>query len=488
MSNTFKPTLFGTTVFNTLGKSVFYFFVFLTSFITSRQLGKSEFGEIQYIMLFVNLSWLFLNLGYPSVLARNFAQAFLGKQVAILKKLLQYTFIALSITLCCTIAVLSYIFFNNSALFPIGIILLLGALQIVLSYAQVLAQSIYAYKKIFILNTFASVVGILFLLWRLPQHGAIAYIYTFLLVNGILCIGYAFIVFKAVWALKAKEGSSFKLPPLFSLLKSSLYFGISSILATILWQRFELTLLKQYINYSDLAIYSIAFSVLALFMEPLKLATSSLLYYFASIAHNQQEASASFDRFFKHFTWFVIFIGVFIYFHAEPIVSIIYTYKYIESAIYLKILLIGMIPGTCSYAIMNMHVGLGKSKFLLIQDVLSALLFLVGLYIGVNNYGILGAAWAKSLVVLVSVSLGIWYTSFRLRFKVPYWSIIKSLIITLIIVIPFQELWESNIILLSVKGILLFSLYAILSWYSNTIDKTWVKTTLSRIIAAIRKN
>lgn len=481
MRNTVKPTLFNTTVFNTLGKIVFYLFIFFTSYFTSRSLSKAAFGEIQYIMLIINLSWLFLNLGFPNVLGRNFAQAFLNQQVKALFQLIQYAFTAMGITLVLSVGVLLYLFLNNLAVVNMGILIILACSQILLGYLQVLVQSVYAYKKVFIINVVVAIIGIAFLIRGLPLYGAAAYIYTYLLVNGLLCLAYGSTVFMAVKGVKIlPTPSRFVLPPAKAIYKTSLYFGVSAILATILWQRFELSILKEYIDYSELAVYSIAFSVLSLFMEPLKLATGSLLYYFAGIAHQQEQASLTFERFFKHFSWLVIFMGVFIYFNAEQIVTLIYTYKYVESALYLKILLVGMVPGTCSYVLMNMHVGLGKSRFLLMQDIVCALLFLIGLYVGIQNDGLTGAAWAKSIVVLLSVALGLWYTSFRLQFKVPYLPLLKALALTFILIAPFQGILENNILFLLGKGALLFALYFAVSWYFNLIDRTLVKDTLNR--------
>lgn len=481
MSNTVKPSLFNTTVFNTLGKIVFYLFVFFTSYITSRSLSKAAFGEVQYIMLIINLLWLFLNLGYPNVLGRNFAQAFLNCHVRGLLTLLQYALAALSITLVISIGVLLYLFLNNLSVSNIGVIVILGCSQILLSYLQVLVQSVYAYKKVFIINVMAAVGGILFLVTGLPLYGAAAYIYTYLLVNGLLCVGYGITVLTAVKGIKGLPATSgFELPGRKAIYKTSLYFGVSAILATILWQRFELGVLKQYIDYSELAVYTIAFSVLALFTEPLKLATGSLFYYFAGIAHHKEQASLTFERFFKHFSWLVIFMGGFLYFNAEQIVTLIYTYKYVESAGYLKILLVGMVPGTCSYVVMNMHVGLGRSKFLLTQDIVCALLFLAGLYMGIQNNGLVGAAWAKSAVVLLSVASGLWYTSFRLQFKVPYFSLLKALGLTFLLIAPFQGVLENSVWFLLCKGVVLFALYFALSWYFNLIDQTLVKDSLNR--------
>ncbi|MES2727251.1 MAG: oligosaccharide flippase family protein [Bacteroidota bacterium] len=481
MSNPVKPTLFNTTVFNTLGKIVFYLFIFFTSYFTSRSLSKAAFGEIQYIMLIINLSWLFLNLGFPNVLGRNFAQAFLNQHVKGLYKLIRYAVLAMGITLGMSIGVLLFLFLNNLAVTNMGIIIILGCSQILLSYLQVLVQSVYAYKKVFIINIMVAVVGISFLIIGLPRYGASAYIYTYLLVNGLLCLGYGSTVFIAVKTMKVlPKAKHFELPTTKAIYKTSLYFGVSAILATIVWQRFELSILKEYVDYSELAIYTIAFSVLSLFMEPLKLATGSLLYYFAGIAHHKEQASLTFEKFFKHFSWLVIFIGVFIYFNAEQIVTLIYTYKYVESALYLKILLVGMVPGTCSYVIMNMHVGLGKSRFLLAQDIVCALLFLIGLYIGIQNNGLMGAAWAKSIVILLSVALGLWYTSFRLGFKVPYLSLLKAIALTFLLIAPFQGVLENSILFLFGKGALLFALYFALSWYLHLIDRTLVKDTLNR--------
>lgn len=450
------------TLLHFLTRIIFYVFVFVAGYISSRALSRHDFGELQYISLWVNLSWIFLGLGIPNTISRYFTRAFSSGNIQNIHKLVKYSSVALVMTLLLTSAlfILLYRFVHiNISFFPV---LLMALSQCMLIYLQVFMQGLYRYKTTLLYNIVVSVTGTVFLLATINVCGAVAYVYTILLVNVILCLGYGFTIIKAIKTV-VPESREYEEIPVNTLIRTSLFYAASAILAGILWQRFEISVLKQFFGYEKIAIYSIAFTVVALFAEPLKMLPGVLTYYFAGISDEGDKVAAQFSRYFKHFSCLVIFCGIFIWADARSIVTLLYTDKYLDSVYILRVLLIGIVPGICSYVLIHMHIGLGKAKFLMIQDLVSAVLFLFLFFLGNYYWQLPGIAWAKSIAMLVNVILGLWYTSYRLKFKVPYIPVLFSLLLSAVMVLPLSGVASSSILFLIMKGFVLFALYILIS-------------------------
>ncbi|MES2558816.1 MAG: polysaccharide biosynthesis C-terminal domain-containing protein [Bacteroidota bacterium] len=462
-----------------MARIIFYVFIFISGYIASRELTTERFGELHYVTFLINVLWMFTNLGIPNVLSRYFPQAFQHQHPGSILQLLKVAVIAFILT-GVLVGFSFYYFFEKAAIvLPLFPLMVFACSQFLLTYLNVFIQSIYRYRTTFWMNVIACIAGTLCLYLTIPVYGALAYIWSFVLVHLILSAGYIVTISKAIKDVKPAK-SDFVLPGTPQLLKVALYFAVSAILAGMVWQRFELSILKNYFDYAHLALYGVAFTVIALFAEPLKLIPGVLLYYFANMGDKHREASEQFELFFKHFCWLVIFIGTFIWFDAEHIITLLYTDKYVESAYYVKILLPGIIPGVCSYALMSTHVGLGKARFLLIQDILTATIFL-GLAFGlIHTFGLEGAAWAKSLAIGFSVTTGLLYTHFRLKYAVPFQSLFLSVVFSMLLVAPFQETWSETWILIVVKFLVAFILYCIISWYTRTIDQSVVRKLMGR--------
>lgn len=474
MSGQPKIRLVNITILNFLARIIFYVFIFISGYIASRVLSTEGFGQLHYVTFLINVIWMFTNLGIPNVLSRYFPQAYQQQHQGSVLQLLKMAGIAFVLTNV-LVGLLFYYFIQRAGIeLPMFPLFVFASSQFLLTYLNVFIQSVYRYRTTFWMNVVACIAGTACMLFTIPVFGVLAYLWSFVLVYLILSVGYIITIGKAIKDIQPQP-SDFKLPDRRQLLKVAVYFAVSAILAGMVWQRFELSILKNYFDYAHLAVYGVAFTVIALFAEPLKLIPGVLLYYFANIGDKHQEASAQFSMFFKHFCWLVIFIGIFIWFDAQHIIILLYTDKYLESAYYVKILLPGIIPGVCSYALMSTHVGLGKARFLFIQDIITATIFL-GLAFGlIHNFGLEGAAWAKSVAIGFSVTMGLIYTHFRLKYTVPFQSLFLSVVISMLLIAPFQETFSVTWIGIGLKFIVAFMLYAIISWFTNTIDRSVVR-------------
>jgi O-antigen/teichoic acid export membrane protein len=474
--------LFNITLLNFLSKIVFYLFVFAVGIISSRKLTSHAFGEVQFLSFLVGLSWMGLNFGLPGMLAKFWPSAVLKHNGKLILQLLKRAFLTACISIIAHIIFVIIIYQIVIIHIPFVHLMLWTFSNIALSVTTVFMQATYRYKQSFYLNLVACLLGLGFLLIAFSHLQQLAYLYCFIIVNLFLSIGYCLLLSKFLYTIKDEtESGHEEIPPANNWLKTSAYFAISAILAGILWQRFELSLLKHYYNFDQLAVYAIAFTLVSLFAEPLKLIPSGLLYFFSGIKYQQEEASAKFSDFFIHFVWLVSFCGSFVYTHMDDMVVLFYTDKYAAAAEYARYLLIGFIPGICGYVFMNMHTGLGKARFLFIQDSLCALLFITGLGFAIPWFGLIGAALTKSAVMIISVIIGAWYTHHHLRYDLPIIKPLLSFLIAFVLVYLSREMFAENLILLLIKAAILFGLYLMISLPLGLIRKDLINETMGRI-------
>jgi len=467
-----KPSiqLVNITILNFLARIFFYVFLFAVSYITSRKLSASHFGEVQYINTAINFAWLFFSFGFPTALSRIFTKQIIDRNKPALKRLLLSSCIS-SVLITTPAVSLIYYGFNASVLtVPVWHLIALLCSQFVLNFTQLLNYAAFNYKNAFLANAIAPAIGIVYLIIFLPCRNILACIEMFTLVNIIMVIILGIGLIKKIKVLNDQLNETEKQPiDWHKIGVKSLFFGVSAILASLVWQRSEFFVLKHYFTFEALAVYSISFTLLSLIAEPLKLIPSVLLNYFAGIK-TQTHGSQQFSMFLQHYCWLVVFAGIFMASHTVVLVEIIYTSKYIESADYLKILLIGMIPGICSYAVMNTHVGLGKSTFLLIQDFITATIFMLLLFWFVQTANMQGVAWAKTIAVIFSVSMGLVYTHYQLKFHIPFQPIIFSVLLASSLIVTTQFIMIGSLFLLASKGVILFGLYVFVSYKLRIVN------------------
>ncbi len=463
------------TLYNFIGRIGFFIFLFFAGLYSSRVLSASDFGKAQYFIWMVNFTWLVLSFGGTSSIVRHLSSAFRKNQVQVIRQMIRF---ALLMTLISTIAAITtwilYSRYNQYYFSTFAYTLLIT--QFAVNYLQTLMASLYRYRSLFFINTFVSVSGIVLLLLLLPEYKLEAYLGVLTIVNMLLLAGYVFEILRIYFRIKhnkdtVSEPVTEDIPPFRQLLKTSAYFGLSAILAAILWQRTELYFIRLQLDFSSIAVYGVALSLIALFAEPFRIIPGGLLTYFAGIHEDKELINVQFSRFFSHFVWAVVFVLLFVWFNADQLVSAVYTDRYYQSAALIKILLIGFIPGICSYVMMNMHTGLSKARFLLWQDLLSASVFLVLIYFLISADGLIGVAWAKALAMCFSVAAGVWYTRFKLHISFPVKNILLSFILAILVHWLTGFISVGGLQGLAIKMVLAFVCYFSISYWLKILAR-----------------
>ena len=472
-----KPALVNITVYNFLSRIVFYLFLFLSWIYASRVFDKEHFGHAQYISWLVNFAWLIFNAGGPATI-NHYISGYTHSS----KLLGRFTiFIVLFSIITAGLAWFVLTGYLEYSYFKIGFVCLLALF--VANYLQGFMQMRFLFIELFYVSVIASFAGLV-LLWKLlPVYGVEGYIITFTIFHCILVIGYAYYLIKYKRSVEKDIPND---PDVKSLLKTAIYFAISTALSVILWQRTEFWFIRHYLSLEAIGTYSIAFSLITMSTEFLRILPGPLLTYFAALRDDKEEVRRRLFNFMRYFAWIVVFVCLFTAIEAESLTSIIFTKKYLDSVACTRILMIGFIPGVCSYVLMHLHVGLGRSRFLMIQDGISAITFLFLCVTMIPTFALEGAAWAKATTMVLTATLGFIYTSVKLKLTLPYTQIMGSVFIALLIMIPIQTILNDNLFLLVIKAILTFIVYACISLITGIIEILTMKRIAKEVITSLR--
>jgi O-antigen/teichoic acid export membrane protein len=467
MNNSTKINVANITIYNFLSRIVFYIFVFGASVYTSRNLPAEQFGQLQYINFSIVMLWTLFNFGSLATFQRFYAAAFRNYEVAHLAMLKRFLFCSsLTSTIVAFVVWYAFAYFTNSHISVFVLLLMIS--QFLSNYFQSAAQSTFRYKTLAIGNLIICMLGGILIWITLPMYGMDGYIYTFIITNAL------FIIWNLYVFMNAKpEGSPNQTMELTYkiLLRNAMTLAASSILAAVLWQRTEFYFIKKYSGYTELAAYSIALSVLALSLEIFRILPGAMMGFFSAHRQDKERASDVYFRFMRYMQWLVVFVAFFVFVHAREIIIYIYSSTYADSYYYLKVLIVGYSLGALSFLTMQLHIGLGKNRFLLQQDFFAAILVIVACFLFIPIYGSESAAWIKSIVVALTAISGFVYHSGKLKITFPLKHLFTCVITAAVVVIPLSGFLQANLWWLIGKAGLLFFLYTLLSFYVGIIDK-----------------
>ncbi len=216
-------------------------------------------------------------------------------------------------------------------------------------------------------------------------------------------------------------------------IKYTLDMWFALIIGAIIWSRFEIYFLKEYISIDVVAYYSVALTFALIINQIPSLITGPLLPYFST-----QFELKNFDHItciYNIYTLMlslIIFPLVFITASLLPVmIPYIYGGKYFESIIPAQLL---VISSSMSFAAAGtpLMMALGKSRFMSIGGIYGAILLIVSCIIFIPNYGVTGAAFSRSLSQICMIILGTYYIHKKLNTHFPFISIIKILFYSLL--------------------------------------------------------
>lgn len=463
------------TVYNFVTKLLVAAFFLVMSTYAARVLPDQELGKAQYLTWIVSMLWLFLSLGGANALQRMVAEAFMKQQAKRIKKLIMIGMITAVIATALAITAVVAI---PGIEFKV-LLMALIAVQFAMLFLQAIVQSLFLYRPIFWIHLPAIGGALCLLFWMLPIYGIEAYLWTHICFNLILAGGYVFLVLASSNKLvvNAKEGDGISLKEWVS---TCAYFAGSAILAAALAQRPEVYVIEEQLGLRSVAEYGIALNVVMLIMEPFKMLAGGMQSYFAGTAHQESLTKVQFQEFFRHYSWMVIFAATALWVEHRSILTFLYTDTYLSSAPALQWLIPGIAFGALTHVIMHVLVGMKRVRFLVIQDIVVAVLFLVGIF-GIQTTSITQFALVKTGTFVCSFLSVATYMIVRLKWGFPIVSLIRNTILSAFILFLVSQLsWEGigyTVLRVSVA----FACYALLSWKLYLIDRKLVVRVMNTL-------
>ncbi len=470
--------LLSSTFFNFLNRVFLILSSFLLGLYASRFLSTSEFGTAQFINWNATFIWMIANMGIPSLLNRFVPGPNGNKKF---NQLLIHSFRMLALALVLAFMLTVVITGIDDSYLAVTIALV--GIHMLNYFLVSWMQSLLLYKRVFLVQGAASastlVIGGLFI----PVFGLNGFIFCLFWLHTV---SFGFLIFYFVKQIKYRQANvdlnfSDELDQKL-IVRTTAYFAVSAVLASLLWQRCEYYFIKQELSQTSIALYAVAFSVISLATEPFRLLTGTFTTYFARHFNLQSNPSDMFTTMFRFIWIFTVFTSVFLWVFTDQILLFFYPKEYIACVSLIKILLPGVFLGVCSYVVMSYHVAAGKARFLLTQDSIAALILIGLVLFAVRFYpDIESIAMARSVALAATVVLGLIYSIVRLNLKFPFYAMGMSFLISAVLIGTSFFLKPSGWFQVSLFGLGSFITYLLLLAMFRVVTPEEVKLLKTQV-------
>jgi O-antigen/teichoic acid export membrane protein len=451
-----------------------YLFSFIYSILAARYLNVNDFGMLSLGISILGVGMTLAQLGITYA-ARRFVSFYVSKgDFGRIKGTLIISYV-ISISGGFLIGTLLFFasdqisawFFHNEALSPI---LKIFAIIIPFSTFVLVSNEVFiAFKKPFykaaVETLMDKVVRVLLLLLVIAFGGTVLHV----------SIAYLFGIFLAVIAssffLYKVSQSSLKSKAVYNygeIIAFSMPLFFASVFAELM-RRFDKLLVGHFMTSSDVGIYSIAFTFAELMS--IGLVALSLLYYPIIAGFLQKQKKKLIGQMFESITRlsFIITFPIFllIILFAEETLNILYGPSYMPGRIALIILSFGTMISVFLGPTMYTLEVFKEPKKIFYVIVFTALLNLILDLILIPQYGIVGAAAAATISVIVQSIIFFHLTKkkIEIRFRLDYYlKYVASGFISIILIFVLKNIIRinNNIFILILFGVSFIASYGIL--------------------------
>lgn len=367
----------------------------------ARYLGPSDYGKLAYVLAVVAFFQVITNLGLEGIVVREISQ-----RESDVGEILGTTFLmrfivgVISWVGLVIFMIITYGFNNENmwlALF-IGGSLIFQSVDTIDLWFQSLSQSRRTVLAKFFALTISTSFRIILILIKAPLvYFAVAFGLEFAITALALFLSYQKFKCNQSWKFSFRKRGM-------TLLSESWPLIISSISIT-LYSRIDQVLIRNFLGESELGIYS---AVILLstgwYFVPAILYTSLLPSMTKIKSLNEEIYLNRLSKMFRFFIVISLAISIITCFQSENLIRLIYGDRFIKGAKVLSIHIFTTIP-----VFLGMGAGLWiiierKTKLILLQTTVGAILSVLANFLLIPLFGIVGAA-LSSLIVLFSVSV-----------------------------------------------------------------------------------
>lgn len=388
---------------------IIMFFSFCSQLLVAKFLTAAELGQIKVIQSYLNIANVISGFGFNTAILKLCSEEIPEHEKNfIFKKNFIYSSYSIIITWFFFIFLAYFCYLspdpviNNLAFFYFFSIPALSYTTLIITYLQSL-------KKIQLISNLQVIIrffGILLLIFLTYIYGINGYILSTIIVSYFSFFSLLKFIKNTLFQ-EHDDNNKYIYQKSFFIAKWSLMANFVSILNNyidILFLNFFL------VDRNLLGYYSIS-TIFIMALDQITLTVQSICApYFSEKSKKKKEFLQILQKYQRIMIIFSFIISVFSFFFVPYLINIIYKNKYLFTQNCFKILILKYFFNSC-YAIPAIAIwGIGKIHYNFWISFISFIISLILNYVFILNYGIIGAAWAQSIIyffnfILVNVAI-----------------------------------------------------------------------------------
>jgi len=424
-------------IYNFIIKAITLTFAFVASVVVARFLGADKYGIYSFVIWFLSLVGLLVNLGIPTTITKYVSESWGRKDFtpigSILNRLFRFELLAGVVVslLLFLLAPLIARWYNNPDL---SLYLKVASLVILplglMWFYNGLFCGLQRYDLIAKINLLVSPVTLVIILLVLYLGGKIEWLVGVSAATNLLLVGCYLYLKRTKFTFIQKEVPTFNFGS--KLLKFSASVFVVMILDAIVWERFGIFFLSIFSTSSEIAFYNVAFILSSRTMILLPGALTGILLpamsevYGGGDKEELARVHVNSTRYLSMLSFPLCLGGIAI---ARQLFPIFYGSSFQPASFIFGILLLGGTVGSASTSSSSLLYGAELQRIVVRVGILSAFILLAGSWLLVPSLGAKGAALATALAQIISgvVMMSYAYKTY-MKQKFPTLSIMRILL------------------------------------------------------------
>lgn len=363
------------------------FFFFVIFLVFARKYSVETYGELITLFTLANVFITFFNFGFPVFLQREIAIS-KEKSSMLLNRIFSINIIIFFIYLLLTF--LYYKLFYNTISLKLFLVTVLPVyLYSNINILNSVLSGLSEYKRQFKSFINSRVITIsAFLIFALVLNFKLSYLLI------IYSLGYLYHISLLIYNVKKITGKfllSFNFSGIQEIIKISLPLGMA-VIFNFLYDKIDILLISKFTDYSQVGYYNIGYGI----YKASAIAFSFLLVSGLTRVSYLSRRRSAVRLFFRKYSFSLIVIGIiiniFLFFTSEYIIKIIYTDKFADSVLILKIVsfaVVGLALNNLAGVTLN---GLGLYRDNMYVTFTGLVINIILNFIFIPLYGIIAAA------------------------------------------------------------------------------------------------
>lgn len=393
LSENKKKAIFNV-IWATLGKVARILTEFIVGIFVARYLGPEQFGLMNYVISYVAIFNIIAEFGLSNIEIRELAKRPKERNV-----LLGSSFIVRGILSIVTyILILFSVWFSDADSETSTLILIYGSTVFftVFELIRNYFTSIVKNKYIVITGIIRNIIGALVKVFLLLVDAPLVFFICALVFDGLIIVcgyitSYKHEIGKFTWVYNFRVAVS--------LLKEAFPLLLSGA-AVVVYQRIDQVMIKEMLDNSAVGYFSVAtkFADFLLFI-PLIMAQTISPMLVVIKENNHEDYRQKAQCYVDAVTWISILLSLFTSIFSFYLIRYTFGFEYISAVPVLQILSFKAILSALQNSSGQLIIVDGKQRLAVLRNILGLVMCVVGNYVLIPRFGIVGSAWATLITL-----------------------------------------------------------------------------------------